>query len=106
PRGDDDGGSQAERHEAEDLPTVPAEDPKVVSQGNGGLLGRLGVVTIPGRLDGLIWGGKRFEFRHVMATISEACRGAPFRRRRLRATSSRGPPVSNGDPYYRARRGC
>ncbi len=46
--GDDEGGDDAGGDEGDDLPAVALEDPEVVGEGDGGLLG-LGVGAVPGR---------------------------------------------------------
>src|ERR1017187_3393715 len=45
-RGDDHGRRHAAEDEAEDLPALPAKDPEVVGERDGGLIGRLSVVTV------------------------------------------------------------
>src|ERR1035438_6680908 len=65
-RGDDDGRRHTAEDEAKDLPAMAAEDPEVVGEGDGRLIGRLGVVTVPRGLDGLIGGWKGSWFRHMV----------------------------------------
>ena len=64
PGGDDQRGRHAREHEDPDLPAVPAEDPKIVRQGHGGLLRRFDVVAVPAWLQGLIGSGESFGFGH------------------------------------------
>src|ERR1035438_4220898 len=109
--GDDYGGHDASEDEAEDLPFVAPKDPEIVGEGDGGLIGRLGVVTVPRGLDGLIGGWKGSWFRHMVGCwlaqmFSGKRRWRPHPSCRPKAELFPWRPRSCGSACSRARTEC
>src|ERR1019366_2848030 len=98
--GDDDGGRHTAEDEAENLPAVAAEDPEIVGEGDGRLIGRFGIVAGPSGLDGLVGGWKVSWFRHIVGRGRYSARTS--QRRTTMAAAPR--PVPTNKTFSRAPR--